>query len=57
MVPHVQDDFDIPEEDLKSLDPRDQEENQACTNNGMLNMLSINLRWYETQQRKMEGKH
>ena len=29
MAPHVQDDFDIPEEDLKELDPRDQQENQV----------------------------
>lgn len=28
VAPHVQDDFDIPEEDMKSLDPRDQDENQ-----------------------------
>lgn len=29
VAPHVQDDFDIPEEDLKDLDPRDQQENQV----------------------------
>ena len=29
VAPHVQDDFDIPEEDMKSIDPRDQDENQA----------------------------
>lgn len=29
VAPHVQDDFDIPEEDLKELDPRDQQENQV----------------------------
>ncbi|KAL3142797.1 hypothetical protein ABBQ38_003096 [Trebouxia sp. C0009 RCD-2024] len=28
VAPHVQDDFDIPEEDMKDLDPRDQQENQ-----------------------------
>ena len=31
VAPHVQDDFDIPEEDLKELDPRDQQENQVHT--------------------------
>ena len=29
VAPHVQDDFDIPEEDMKDLDPRDQQENQV----------------------------
>lgn len=29
VAPHVQDDFDIPEEDLKEMDPRHQEENQV----------------------------
>ena len=29
VAPHVQDDFDIPEEALKELDPRDQQENQV----------------------------
>ncbi len=57
MAPHIQDDFDIPEEDMKSLDPRDQEENQARTNNGMLNMLSVGLRWYQMQHSRRQAKH
>jgi len=57
VAPHIQDDFDIPEEDMKSLDPRDQEENQARTNNGMLNMLSVGLRWYQMQHSRRQAKH